>query len=108
MQTVMTAAEIDETRKDGYNEGHRDGFEAGKKFAGDKIAWLEETIKNLEYTLASEHEDWETLAYRHLRDTANWEEIEYVFGQRDTPYEIDRKMRAIVKDIYPDPGYTQP
>ena len=69
-------------------------------------AELRKEIEELEKRLGSMLEEWETLAYRHLRDTANKEEIEYVLLQNMAPDEIDRRMKSIIKDIYPDPGFS--
>lgn len=93
-------------RREEFERGHREGFEAGKRFAKYKIAALEDQVKGLENTLGSQQEEWETLAYRHLRDTANKEEIEYVLLGNVSPDEIDRRMKSIIKDIYPDPGFS--
>lgn len=69
---------------------------------------LRKEIERLEKNLGAQPEEWETLAYRHLRDTANKEEIEYILLGGVVPDEIDRRMKSALKDIYPDPGYANP
>jgi hypothetical protein len=90
--------------KSAYDFGHKEGFERGQKHAVWKIAALEIMIKRLEEMAAEDA--WEALAYRELRDTANKEEIEYVLLGNVSPDEIDRRMRSLIRDMYPDPGFT--